>query len=147
MEEFVEIKDFEEYKINKEGEIMGKFGRILKPCDDKGGYLYVILMKDGKRYTKKIHRLVGEQFIPNPNNLPVIDHIDGNRQNNSLENLRWADRMTNSNNRIVRGCIFWHKPRNNWKAQIIIFGKLYQKTSKDKSILEEWLKQKISVSL
>ena len=136
-----EIKDFEYYKINRNGEVMGKFGRILKPCYDKDGYLFVILMKDGKRHAKRIHRLVGLQFIDNPDNLPQIDHIDHNRQNNSLENLRWVNNMTNTNNKIVKGCICWDKSNNNWKAVIIIFGKLYQKTSKEKSVCEEWLEQ------
>jgi hypothetical protein len=138
MEEFVEIKDFEGYKINREGEIMGKVGRILKPSLNDG-YLRVCLTKDGKHHTKRIHRLLGIQFIPNPNNLPVIDHIDGNRQNNSLENLRWVSKIENSNNRIVRGCIFWHK--NTWRAEITIFGKRYQKSSLNKEVVEEWIEQ------
>jgi hypothetical protein len=138
MEEFVEIKDFSNYKINRNGEVMGKFGRIMKSWVDNG-YLRVILTKDGKKYSKRVHRLIGIQFIPNPNNLPIIDHIDRNKQNNSLENLRWVDNMTNCQNLIVRGCICWNK--YSWKAEITIFGKTYSKSSKDKSVVEDWLKK------
>ena len=144
MEEFEEIKDFEEYKINRNGEVMGKFGRILKNRHNKKGYLQVALMKDGKEYSKRVHRLVGLQFIDNPNNLPIVDHIDCNRQNNCLENLRWVSIIENNNNKIVRGGIYWIE--NNWRAQITIYGKKYSKRSKDKSVVEEWL-EKIKIDL
>lgn len=138
MEEFEEIKGFEEYQINRKGEIKGKFGGLLNPSISDG-YLNIKLYKDGKKYTKKVHRLLGIQYIPNPDNLPEIDHIDRNRQNNCLENLRWVSAMENSNNRLKRGGIYWNKFDNNWQGQLRFFGKRYTKNSKDKSIVEEWL--------
>lgn len=56
---------------------------------DKDGYRTVTLSLDGVRYTKKVHRLVGEAFIPNPNNKPQINHKDNNPGNNHVDNLEW----------------------------------------------------------
>ena len=54
------------------------------------GYLRVHLYKDGKRKHKKVHRLVANAFIPNPEGKPQVNHIDGNKQNNSITNLEWV---------------------------------------------------------
>ena len=62
------------------------------------GYPSVILSAGGRRIHAKIHRLVAEAFIPNPEGFPCIDHIDTNRANNNVENLRWVDYKGNSNN-------------------------------------------------
>lgn len=60
------------------------------------GYEYVCLRKDGKNQNRMIHRLVAEAFIPNPENLPCVNHIDGNKHNNDVSNLQWC---THSQNR------------------------------------------------
>lgn len=66
------------------------------------GYHFVVIMTDtGKRVNKMIHRLMAETFLPNPDNLPEIDHIDGNALNNNLDNLRWVTRLENNNNPIT----------------------------------------------
>ena len=70
---------------NKTGE-----KRILKPCKTRIGYLQVHLYKNSKIYTKLVHRLVAETFIPNPENKPQVNHIDGNKQNNAISNLEWC---------------------------------------------------------
>lgn len=59
------------------------------------GYKYVYLSKNKERKKKYVHRLVAETFIPNPNNLKEINHIDGNKQNNSINNLEWCTRKEN----------------------------------------------------
>ena len=79
-----------------------KKGRILKPHTDKEGYKGVILCVNQKRKTFRLHRLVAAAFIPNPDNFPEIDHIDGDRANNHADNLRWSTRKLNSNNPITR---------------------------------------------
>lgn len=64
--------------------------RKLKPYNNGYGYLLVDMRKDGKRYMRLVHRLVAEAFIPNPNNLPQVNHKDGNKSNNQVDNLEWC---------------------------------------------------------
>lgn len=72
-------------------------GRILKQCMAGNGYLFVVLCKDGKHKHVTVHRLVAETFIPNPDNLPEINHKDENKSNNVVSNLEWCDRSYNVN--------------------------------------------------
>lgn len=69
--------------------------KILKPRIGNTGYLYINLWKKSKSKSKKIHRLVAEAFISNPNNLPQVNHIDGNKINNNVKNLEWCDASYN----------------------------------------------------
>lgn len=73
-------------------------GRILKPCfDGKKNYLFVGLHKDNKVKLRNVHRLVAEAFIPNPYNLPCVNHKDENKTNNNADNLEWCTIKYNSN--------------------------------------------------
>lgn len=101
--EFVDVIGYEGlYKINQAGEVIGvKRQKILKPSKNTKGYYRVGLWKDGKAKDYRIHRLLALHFLPNPLNLPEIDHIDRNRANNLLENLRWVSSMDNNLNRGV----------------------------------------------
>ena len=84
------------YKINKNGDVWSCRSNIfLKPHFNNYGYLMVSL---GRKKKYLLHQLLALQFIPNPDNLPFIDHIDQNKTNNSLENLRWATKSTNEQN-------------------------------------------------
>jgi len=92
------VKGFDNYIIDTEGNIYSLLTKkYLKPRIDDKGYLYTELCKDGKRYGKKVHRLVAETFIPNPNNLPEVNHKDENKQNPCIENLEWCTSKYNSN--------------------------------------------------
>ena len=71
-------------------------GKILKPELDKYGYPVVTLSKDNKTKTHKIHRLVAITYIPNPDNLPQIDHINAKKYDNRPENLRWCTTQQNT---------------------------------------------------
>ena len=73
-----------------------KTGVFLVPETTEKGYLRVDLMRNGERKHMKVHRLVAETFIPNPHRKPQANHIDGNKQNNSISNLEW---VTNDENR------------------------------------------------
>ena len=70
--------------------------KIRKPRKDKDGYLQLNFTQNKVKKTPKVHRLVAEAFIPNPDNKPCVDHKDGNRQNNKLANLRWATYSENN---------------------------------------------------
>ena len=71
--------------------------RIVKSQVNKYGYVKVPLMKGDKKYNIQVHRLVAMSFIPNPENKPQVDHIDGNRSNNRVDNLRWCTLVENVN--------------------------------------------------
>lgn len=70
---------------------------FLKPAPDKDGYLTVMLYKDKKRKNLKIHRLVGQAYIPNPDNKPQIHHIDEDKTHNYISNLCWVTGIENCN--------------------------------------------------
>lgn len=89
------------YQIGNRGRIrsfkMCEDGRIISLKDKTGNYLTIILQKSGmKSRSTRIHRLVAEAFIPNPYNLPEVNHIDGNKQNNAVSNLEWCTRKHNA---------------------------------------------------
>lgn len=98
-ETWKDISGFEGmYQVSNFGRVRSlKFGkeRILKPVLTGHGYLDVILCKDGKTKQMKIHRLVANAFLPNPDNLPVINHIDENKKNNLVDNLEWVTQQYN----------------------------------------------------
>ena len=94
---FKPIPNFEDYLIDRNGNIYSlKTRKFLKSYDQ--GYLSVSLYKDKKIKKNYLHRLLGITFIPNPNNLPCIDHIDRDRKNNKLDNLRWVNHLENRKN-------------------------------------------------
>lgn len=71
--------------------------KILKPGKNKQGYLYINLWKNGKGKAYKIHRLVAQTFLPNPDNLPCVNHKDENKTNNHYSNLEWCTYKENIN--------------------------------------------------
>ena len=70
-------------------------GIILKQDDNGKGYLRVGITIDGKRVMRSVHRLVAQTFLPNPDNLPQVNHLDCNRKNNHVENLEFCDNSYN----------------------------------------------------
>lgn len=100
--------EFEEYKEIFPSYYISNFGNIkhdnnfLKKCIHSNGYEQVNIRIGNKYVTKLIHRLVAVAFIPNPDNKPCIDHIDGDRANNHADNLRWVTYLENNNNPITK---------------------------------------------
>ena len=93
------------YRVEEDGSIFRLVGyrckqeRKLKPRNDNCGYSTVFMTIDGKHKKMFVHRLLALTFIPNPNNLPCVDHIDRNRCNNHLSNLRWVSHQENMDNK------------------------------------------------
>ena len=101
---YKDIKDLEGlYQVSNFGNIMSlnyrRTGRakLLKPGKNKQGYLGVVLFKDGKPKTFRVNRLVAEAFIPNPDNLTEVNHIDEDKTNNRVDNLEWKSHKGNCN--------------------------------------------------
>lgn len=90
------IEGFEQYQVSNLGRIYSKkVKRFLTPYPDKKGYLRVKFWKDNKGHTFKVHRLVAQAFISNPCNLPQVNHIDEDKNNNCVDNLEWCDETYN----------------------------------------------------
>lgn len=87
------IRSLDREFINAAGRRRFYPGTVLVPCGNP--YLHVMLSKHSKCTPRKIHRLVAEAFIPNPDKLPCIDHIDCNKKNNRVDNLRWCSYAEN----------------------------------------------------
>lgn len=105
---YKEIEGFPNYYINKDGEVIstrsGK-AQIIHERLNAYGYPRVSLVHpDGRRVDRLVHRLVAIAFIPNPNNYPQINHIDGDKQNYSLDNLEWCtDKQNKWHSRNILG--------------------------------------------
>jgi hypothetical protein len=103
VEEWRDIKGFEgRYQVSNFGRVKSLSrvtqlnGRVRTEPEKimsytlRSGYPTLILRKEGKRYSRQIHRLVAEAFIPNPDNLPIVNHKDFTRTNNCVDNLKWC---------------------------------------------------------
>ena len=99
------IKNFERYEVSNFGNVRNKTtGRVLKPFVNNCGYLYVYLFNKEGRKKFRLHRIVAEAFIPNPENLETVDHVDSDKTNNNAENLQWmtlADNVRKAQNKPV----------------------------------------------
>ena len=92
------INGFDNYFVSPRGEIYSKVSNQLKkmrPYKVKDGYLRVDLFKNKERITLSPHRIVAQTFIPNPQNKPEVNHIDGDKSNNCASNLEWATHSEN----------------------------------------------------
>ena len=135
------IQGYEDYIIYPDGDVYSRKSNIyLKHNSHPQGYKRLFLCKNGKSQTFKVHRLVALHYIPNPDNKPFVDHIDGNKSNNNVKNLRWTTNQENlnafqknrSNN--TSGIKNICPSRNGWRYRKQIFGNdivKYFKTKKE----------------
>lgn len=138
MEIWKDIKDYEGlYQVSNLGRVkslnyrhIGK-ERILKPLKAINGYLFVILYKDGKKDIFRVHRLVAETFIPNPENKPEVNHKSENKTDNRVENIEWIWHKDNCN----------HGTRNERVSKKLTNGKLSKPVLQftlDGEFVREW---------
>lgn len=95
----VHVDGFEQkYMVSNFGRIKRKFThneKLLPGNINKDGYLTILLSSSGKKNCQYIHRMVAIRFLPNPENKKTVNHIDGNKQNNHIDNLEWATHSEN----------------------------------------------------
>lgn len=153
---FKDVDEIDNYEISNYGRSRNKkTGKFLKPKNNTGGYKYVDLCKDGKKYQRMIHRLVAIAFIPNPNNYETVDHLDRNRQNNHVNNLRWASKKMQQQNRSlgknntseIKGIgfyrdSFWQAHINNHEGKTIYKAFSCKKHHNAKELCINWRQQK-----
>ena len=131
IEKWETIKTHTNYEVSNFGNVRNATARrILKPGNNGHGYSHVVLCECGKRKTITVHKLVAQEWLQNPDGKLCIDHIDSNRANNHVENLRYA--TSSENNRdakktasktssVYKG-VYLHKLSNKWASYIDIRG-------------------------
>lgn len=97
-EQWTSIRGFSNYLVSNLGNVKNMVtNKLLTPCPNKGrrGYVYVSVQQGGKRRNYLLSRLVANHFIPNPENKTQVNHKDGNKSNNSVDNLEWVTSLEN----------------------------------------------------
>ena len=140
----MEIQGYPNYLIYSDGRVeskkrQGSNGGFLIPTLGTQRYYYVGLCRDGKKTIKKIHRLVAEAYIPNPENKKCVDHINRIKSDNRLENLRWATHSENSQN---TGIYSRNKSGHKYVCYYKRGGWQFQKEEKNKYKIQKHFKTK-----
>ena len=130
-EQWRSISGYISYQVSNLGRIRNtSTGKILKAGEMKSGYRNVVLCRDGHTHTHFIHRIVAGEFIDNPFSKQCVDHIDHDKANNCVPNLRWATQRENHMNMTKRAQasslykgVYWSKQKQKWHAMIKTNGK------------------------
>ena len=130
-EVFIPVQGYPNYEISQYGNIRReKDKKVIKPQIKHDGYLAVRISRSGEKKEYKIHRLVAIHFIPNINNCPIVDHINLNKFDNRVQNLRWCNETESAHNTsshknsssIYKG-VSYDKSKKKWHARIRKDGK------------------------
>ena len=117
VEEWRDVKGYENlYQVNRKGEVRSShkgYWEVLTTVVNRQGYNQYLFHKDGKRKNMRGNRLVAEAFIPNPDNLPFVNHKDENPTNNNVSNLEW--------------CTYSHNTKEAYRLGLIIIGEKHKK--------------------
>ena len=137
------LDNYPDYYIFTDGSVYSKYkNRFLKPRPNTCGYLYVSLCNEDGVKPHLIHRLVAIAFIQNPYNYNEVDHIDRDKSNNNLSNLRWLSHIDNmqnqgisKNNKCGIKNISYDKRDNLWRYTKMIKGNTFAFFNKNKNIV------------
>lgn len=121
--------------LSKKSGYLIRYEKVIKPRLNKHGYSQVTLSKKGIKRTFSVHRLVLIEFVINEQNKPCIDHIDGNKENNNVQNLRWVSYSENSKNPLTIQKQKNRKPKKRFGAENKKSKKVF-KLNIDKEILQ-----------
>lgn len=135
------IPNFPDYYITRDGELFKK-GKRIKPIFHKGYLRWILYNSKGERKNVKIHRLVAEVYIPNPENKPLVRHLNDNRFDNRVENLAWGTYEENRADALRNGKITDYKGKSNPMYGKSSFNNPNAKlTQKDLILIEALVKQ------
>jgi hypothetical protein len=109
------------------------YNKILIQRIDRAGYFTVRLSKHGTDYTKYVHRILAEAFVLNPENKPIVNHKDGNKLNNAIENLEWVLQSENVKHAYKLG--FIHGGKRNAKVIDICTGQEFESIKEAAKVL------------
>lgn len=141
------IKSITHNRLRSNGTKGNHRGRFLKPAKDKNGYLKITVSKQGKRKTISIHRLVAMAFIPNPEDKPTVNHINGIQSDNRVENLEWATHKEQKEHSIKTGLcqrnIDALNKANERRSKSILFRGAIYKSIREASRLTGVVREKI----
>jgi hypothetical protein len=135
-----------EYEVSNLGRVRsmkkyrGMTARIMPQNIQRKGYYAVTFHMNNKAYCRKVHRLVIEAFTPNPDNLPCINHIDGNKLNNHIDNLEWCTYQHNMQHAVRTGLTHPHRWTDEERKQISERNKGQVVSDKQRQQISEALK-------
>ena len=105
------IDEYSNYSVSRNGDIRNdRTGKLKTGRLNRYGYPVVDLYSNGERQTERIHRLVAEAFVPNPECKPQVNHINGDKTNNSADNLEWVTPSENMRHSVANGLYTPHSP-------------------------------------
>jgi hypothetical protein len=145
MEEWRDISGYEGlYQVSNTGRVKSLRNNIIRKLGKFiNGYLFAGLKVNGEQHNKAIHRLVAEEFLPNPDKKREVNHKDGNKQNNNLENLEWVTRQENIAHAFLNNLIRipGDKSRGDWKGVVNIYNQKGELIGQANTFVEaaEWI--------
>jgi hypothetical protein len=114
-----QVRSLDRTIVRSDGKTMSFKGRMYLPQKDKNGYLILGLrIARQPKYVAKVHRLVAIAFIPNPEGKPHVNHLDGVKTNNVVENLEWATNLENNVHAVAAGLMVYRRGEEHMNAKV-----------------------------
>ena len=146
------IDFFDNYEISNKGNVRN-CKKLMKAYHEPHGYISFKLVKDGKYHKRYLHTLIANAFIPNLDNKKFVDHINRDRKDNRLENLRWVNSTENNLNTTRRDRefygIYWYEERQSYLVKLKVGNKVrylgWRKNIEDAKNLRDTEKSNIEI--